>query len=268
MKHYAIIVALLSVLFSAYGGNNIIPVVHYTPFDYGDRVREALKQDSTFYLALYPYRTTSFSYIGVMNGGKILYYDKEGNRYMSIAEVVAAEGLTIKEYIDIYADCYRQQMLKNCGSSLYAMGMEEAKSVVMDSYFYHWMKSGDRAATIAEFCKLLKKWLPETNVEELRLLLDSQIVATEKEGDVFINLNTAGDYIPLCDSNVYPIMATFFGPEALGILYDQFSIYQTRFRTALNAIREMRNTEASLAAYFKELLIVSDYELVKYFIDN
>lgn len=54
----------------------------------------------------------------------------------------------------------------------------------------------------------------------------------------------------------------------MDILYDQFSIYQTRFRTALNIIRKMRNTEASLTAYFNELIVVSDYDLMKYLIDN
>ena len=268
MKRYAFIVATLLVLLPAYGGNDGIPVVHYTPFGYEDKVREAVKQDSVFHLVLYPYRVSSFSYIGVMCGGNILYYDKEGNKYMSIAELVKAEGLSIKEYIDIYADCYRQRMLKNCESSLYSMDMEEAKSIVRDSYFYHWMKSRDREATISEFCELVKEWLPETDVEKLNRMLYSQITVTEKEGDVFINLNTAGNYIPLCGANVYSIMAIFYSPEAMDILYDQFSIYQTRFRTALNIIRKMRNTEASLTAYFNELIVVSDYDLMKYLIDN
>lgn len=99
-------------------------------------------------------------------------------------------------------------------------------------------------------------------------MLDSQITETEKESDVFINLNTASDYIPLCGANVYPQMAAFFGAEALDILYDQFSIYQTMFRASLNTIRKMRNTEASIAAYFNELIVVSDYELMEYLIDN
>ena len=218
MKRYAFIVATLLVLLPAYGGNDGIPVVHYTtPFGYKDKVREAVNQDSVFRLVLYPYRVSSFSYIGVMRGGNILYYDKEGNKYMSIAELVKAEGLSIKEYIDIYADCYRQRMLKNCGSSLYSMDMEEAKSIVRDSYFYHWMKSRDREATISEFCELVKEWLPETDVEKLKQMLVSQMAVTEKEGDVFINLNTAGNYIPLCGANLYSIMAIFYSPEAIWI---------------------------------------------------
>lgn len=268
MKHYAMIAAVLLVLLPAYGGNDGIPVVHYTPFGYECKVREAVKQDSVFHLVLYPYKMSSFSYIGVMRGGKILYYDKEGNKYMSIAELVKAEGLSIREYIDIYVDCYRQQMLKNCGSSLYSMDMEEAKSIVRDSYFYHWIKNRDQDAAISEFCELVKEWLPETDVEKLNRMLDSQIAVTEKESDVFINLNTAVNYIPLCGANVYSIMAIFYSSEAMDILYDQFSIYQTRFRTALNVIREMRNMEASLATYFNELIVVSDYELMEYLIDN
>lgn len=268
MKQYAIIVAILLALLPAYGDNIIIPVIHYTPFGYEDMVKETVKQDSVFYLALYPHKVSSFRYIGTINDGMIQYHDNDGNMYMSIAELVEAEGLTMKEYIDIYVGCYRQQMLKDTRSSLYSMDMEKAKSVVRDSYFYHWMKKRDRSATISEFCKLVKEWLPETDVEKLNRMLDSQITETEKESDVFINLNTASDYIPLCGANVYPQMAAFFGPEALDILYDQFSIYQTMFRASLNTIRKMRNTEASIAAYFNELIVVSDYELMEYLIDN
>lgn len=252
----------------ALGQECTIPVIHYTPFSFESIVKNTLEKEkcSSFWLALYPYDVSQHKYSGHLEEDKIIYSDSIGNRYTSLEALITnSEKISLDEFVDIYAGCYKQQMLRSTHSNLHSMNIEEAKEVIRSSYFCNWIKHKDKTKSIEEFCALIHSWIPELDSQAVQETL-TFLLSSNQDIDryIFANLSTARDYIPLCGTNIYSHLQSTLEASVFEHLLNHFMLYQTKIRYAIEFIREHRSEDVGVANLFNTYGFVSDYELVEY----
>ena len=145
---------------------------------------------------------------------------------------------------------------------------EWAKTLVRNSYLYHWHKTQDVDSTVMAFCELTKHLMPDVKLDPSAI--KAYIISAEKEnaveGEDLLNIVTAGKYYtPLCSCDIYPCMKEQMSEDTLAAFYNVYDSWKTDFMTAMNAIRDKCYNEISIDLY-GDLFVITGYDIVQYLI--
>ena len=146
---------------------------------------------------------------------------------------------------------------------------EWAKTLVRNSYLYHWHKTQDVDSTVMAFCELTKHLMPDVKLDPSAI--KAYIISAEKEntvdGEDLLNIVTAGKYYtPLCSCDIYPYIKEQMSEEALAALYGVYDSWKTDFKTALKAIKDKCYKDICIELYGNDHDIIGNREIVKYLI--
>ena len=145
---------------------------------------------------------------------------------------------------------------------------EWAKTLVRNSYLYHWHKTQDVDSTVMAFCELAQHLMPDIKLDSSAI--KAYIMSAEKEnamGEDLMSMYTAGKYYtPLCRCNIYPYMKEQMSEEPLAAFYKVYNSWKTDLKTALGAIKDKCYREISIELYGNDHDIIGSREIVQYLI--
>lgn len=290
MKRLLLFFLFSNITLAAHENTDTIPVVHYTPFNFEKNIDSAFrgvsslsdkdvsdtnreiakfnlvncKTDSVFFLALLPYESSDYQFIGVIHDGSICYYDRQNQLYSSIEELTIVKFGSVEKFIEVYIGSYRHKLLKSRNNSLYNMSQESAIKFIRDSYLFSWYCHHNKYSAVDAFCKLFQELMPDTKLDATVIMSEMTNIPIEGNGEDLFNLTRANDYIPLCNRNIYPLLEKLLSKDVVRIFYERYSIYQTKLRSALDVVRKNNYKDICKYYYSCENGIVSDSMIVEY----